>query len=89
MGKDKFKVVEDEEGIVIYDESDDYDPGEEQIIDDDDELDYDYIRRYEKMQENQQTEEKRQQRWVSIGVIVSVIAFIIGTCYYNFKGILF
>ena len=89
MVKDKFKVVEDEEGIVIYVESDDYNPGEEQIIDDDDELDYDYIRRYEKLQEKQQAEEKRQQRWVSVGVIAGIIVFIAGISYFNFKGVLF
>lgn len=88
MVKEKFEVVEDKDGIVIYDESDDYDPGEEQIIDEDDELDIDYILREAKRQEAQAAEEKRKQRWVSAGVIVAVVAFIAGICYWQFKNIL-
>ncbi len=86
--KKKFNMIE-EEKVVIYDESDDYDPGEEQIVDDDDELDYDYIRKYEKLQEIEQTKEKRQQRWVTFGVITGIIVFIAGLSYFNFKVISF
>lgn len=88
MNKERFKVVEDKNGIVVYDESDDYVPGEEQIIDEDDELDIDYILREAKRQEEQEDKEKHQQRRVSVGVIIAVVAFIAGICYINFKGIL-
>lgn len=87
MTEDQFKIVEDENGIVIYDESDDYVP-EDEILDEDDELDTDYILREAKRQVEQETKEKHLQRWISAGVILAVVSFIAGVCYLNFKDIL-
>lgn len=88
MNKEDFRIVEEEDGIVIYDESDDFVPGEDYIIGDDD-LDMDYIREYEKRQAKKKGADMRQQRWVSVGVIAGVIIFIVTVSYINFKGILF
>ncbi len=87
MEKKRYRIIEEEDGVVIYDESDDYVP-EENILDEDDELDTDYILRDAKRQEEQEAKEKRQQRLVSSGVIAAVVAFIAIISYINFKGIL-
>ncbi len=87
MEKDRFKIVEDEDGVIIYDESDDYVPGEEEILDEDNELDTEYILREAKRQEVREAEEKHRQKWISAGVVIAVVAFIAGICFINFKGI--
>ena len=84
---EKFKIIE-EDGIVVYDESDDFVPGEEQILDEEDELDTDYLMRETARQEARQAEENRKQRWISAGVIVAVATFISIVCYINFRNIL-
>lgn len=71
MDKEKFRIVEDEDGIAIYDESDDFVPGEEGILDDDN-LDMDYIREYEKRQADNKRAYGHQQKWVSVGVITAI-----------------
>lgn len=83
----KFKIIE-EDGIVVCDESDDFDPGEMQVLDEDDELDTYYLLRETQRQEVLQTEERRKQRWISAGVIVAVATFISIVCYINFRNIL-
>lgn len=89
MRREDFTIIEDEDGMVIYDESDDYVPEENQIIDDDDELDMEYILKYEKLQAAREEAENQKQRWVSAGVIAGVILFVTAVCYINFKSILF
>lgn len=89
MTREDFKIIEDEDGIVIYDESDDYVPEENQIVDDDDELDMEYILEYEKQQAAQVADENKRQRWISAGVIAGVILFITAVCYINFINIIF
>ena len=42
----EFHVIDDEDGIVIFDESDDYFPGDGRIFYGNDELDRDYILEY-------------------------------------------
>lgn len=88
MMKDKFNIVSDEDGIVIFDESDDFDSEEVQVLDEDDELDTDYLLRAMARQEARQAEEHRKHRWISAGVIMVVAAFITGVCYINFRNIL-
>lgn len=88
MNKKDFRIIEDGDGTVIYDESDDFVPDEDIIIDDED-LDMDYIREYEKRQAKKKGADMRQQRWVSVGVIAGVILFIVTVSYINFKCILF
>lgn len=87
MKTERFKTIE-EDGIVIFDESDDLVPGEAQILDEDDELDVEYLLRETARQEEQEAEEKRKQRWVSAGVIAVMVIFIAGVCYFNFRNIL-
>lgn len=82
-----FKIIE-EDGIVIYDESDDFVPGETKKLIDEDQLDTDYLLRETARQEIKQAEERRKQRWISTGVIMAVVAFIAGVCYINFRNIL-
>lgn len=89
MAREEFTIIEDKDGIVIYDESDDYVPEENQIVDDDDELDMEYILEYEKQDAAREAAENKKQRRVSTGVIVGVILFITAVCYINFKNILF
>ncbi len=89
MKREDFTIIEDEDGIVIYDESDDYAPGEQKIIDEDDELDIDYLNNQTCLQEVQKRSERHRQLWVSVGVIITIIAFIAAVCYVNFKDILF
>lgn len=88
MRTDHSKVVRDEEGIVIFDRSDDFDPGEVQILNEDDELDTDYLLRETARQEAQQEKERKTRGWVSAGVIAAVVAFIAGVCYINFRNVL-
>lgn len=88
MMKDKFSIVTDDDGIVVYDNSDDFDPEEMQVLDEDDELDTDYLLRETARQEARHAEESRRQRYISVGVIATVIIFIAGVFYSNFRNIL-
>lgn len=85
MGKNDFEIVE-EDGIVIYDQSDDYDPGEDEDINTDDDFilpDNEEIFTDEYMQDFAQkmdakiAREKRTQRLVSICVVIGIIAYIL------------
>ena len=94
--KENFYLVE-EDGVVIFDKSDDYDPGEveanqseagsfrlmtnEEIFTDE------YMQEYAREMDNQIAREKRNQRLISIGVIATVILFIGIIVYINFKNI--
>ena len=87
MEEVKFKSIE-EDGVVVYDESDDFVPGETQILDEEDELDTNYLQRETARQEVLQTEERRRHRYISVGVIAAVVAFIAGVCYIKFRSVL-
>ena len=87
MKNGQFNVIEDEDGIILYDESDDYLPREAE--DNDDELDIEYLIEEQKRQDALKTAEDRKQRRVSFGVIAGVILFIAVVFYFNFKKILF
>lgn len=78
----------DEDGMVVYDESDDFVPGETQILDEEDELDTDYLLRETARQEVRHAVERRRQRYISAGVIAAVIIFIAGVFYFIFRSIL-
>lgn len=88
MESDGLKIVE-EDGIVIFDASDDYAPGEQQIINDDDELDIDYLIKQTRIQEARKRKDQRRQLLVSVILIATVIAYIGIVCYMNFKDIIF
>ncbi|MDE6484192.1 MAG: hypothetical protein K2L14_02220 [Duncaniella sp.] len=83
----KFKVTEDEDGFIIYDESDDYLPREAE--NEEDELDIEYLIEEQKRLDARKAVEQRKQRWVAVGVIAGVILFISAICYINFRNILF
>lgn len=87
MRKTEYKIIE-EDGLIIYDESDDLDLGEMHILDDFDELDIEYLLRETARQEAQQAKERRTQRWISTAVILSVVSFIAIVSYINLRGIL-
>lgn len=87
MKKEQYNILMDEDNLVIFDESDDFVPGEAQILDKDDELDMEYLLRETARQEAEQEKELQSQRWMSVGVISAVIAFIVGLCYIIFRNI--
>lgn len=96
--KDKeFEIIE-EDGVVIYDESDDYDPGEEEdiqtepggfrLMSNEEIFTDEYMRNYAKKMDEQIAREKRNQRLISVGVIVAIILYIGFITYINLKDIL-
>lgn len=85
MGKKDFEIVE-EDSIVIYDQSDDYDPGEDEdiktedgfILPDNEEIFTDeYMQDFAQKMDAKIAREKRTQRLVSICVVICVIAYIL------------
>lgn len=85
MGKNDFEIVE-EDGIVIYDQSDDYDPGEDEdiktedgfILPDNEEIFTDeYMQDFAQKMDAKIAREKRTQRLVSICVVIGIIAYIL------------
>lgn len=98
--KNKFEIIE-EEDIVIFDESDDYDPGEDEIIQSENNEDGnfrlltneeiftdEYMQNYAKKMDEQIAREERIQRLISVGVIVGIVLFIAVVSYINFRKIL-
>lgn len=95
--KKKFDLIE-EYGVVIHDESDDFDPGQEEAtqtevggfrIRTNEEIFTDeYMQDYARKMDNQIAREKRIQRFISVGVIAAVILFIGLISYINFKAII-
>lgn len=83
----KFKTIE-EDSIIVYDESDDFDPEETQILDEEDELDTDYLLRETARQEARHADERRRQSYISAGVIAAVIIFIGAVCLIGLRNIL-
>ena len=95
--KNQFDVIE-KDGVVIYDESDDYDPGEDEttqseadgfrLLTNEEIFTDEYMQNYAKKMDAQIDREKRIQRLISVGVIVAVILFVVLISYINFKNIL-
>ena len=82
--KDFIKVEED--GIVVYDESDDYDPGEDEephgeggfrLPKNEDIFTDEYMRDFSHKMDTKIAREKRTQNIISVCVIVGVIAYIL------------
>ncbi len=92
---DKFDIVE-EDGVVIYDESDDYDPGEDEdieggefrLLSNEEIFTDEYMQEYARKMDTQIAKDKRIDLLVSVGVIVTVIGFIALVFYIGFKDIL-
>lgn len=95
--KDKYEVIE-EDGIVVFDESDDYDPGEDeenqsgskgfQLKTNEEIFTDEYMHEYARKMDEKIANEKLIQRFISVGVIVAVslyIGFITFICFRSIK----
>lgn len=83
MNMKKFHKIEDEEGVVIYDESDDYDPAENEISDNamttNEEIFTDeYMDEYARKMDAKIARMKRNDKITSVGVILFVIILVVG-----------
>ena len=95
--KENFYLVE-EDGVVIFDKSDDYDPGEVEVnqsepdsfrlMTNEEIFTDEYMQEYARKMDNQIAREKRLQRLISVGVIAAVILFIGLISYINFRAII-
>lgn len=86
MKRHKQFLVEEEDGVVIYDESDDYDPGEDeeikteggfQLPDNEEIFTDEYMQDFSKKMDTKIALEKRTQRLISVCVIIGIIAYIL------------
>ncbi len=97
--KDKFDKIE-EDGVVIYDESDDYDPGEdeENLCENTDDGEFrlltneeiftdEYMQEYARKMDAQIAKENRYQLLISVCVVVGVILFIAFVTSINFNDL--
>ncbi len=98
--KDRFDMVE-KDGVVIYDESDDYDPGEDEVVEEGNaevsgfrlmsnkEIFTDeYMQNYARKMDAEIAKEERTQRLISVGVVAAVVLFIGLVTYVNIKDLL-
>ena len=82
MANRKFEIVEDEEGVVIYDESDDYDPGEDEteegfrLMTNEEIFTDEYMQEYARRMDAKIAVEKRNDRLVSAAVILGTILVV-------------
>lgn len=82
MSEKKFETIE-EDGVIIYDESDDYAPDEDdasefRLMTNEEIFTDEYIRDYAARMDAKIAREKRIHRLISIGVILGIIAY---TCF--------
>ena len=98
--KKQFDIIE-EDGVVVYDESDDYDPGEYEdtnkdsdggdgfrLLSNEEIFTDEYMQNYAKKMDDQIAKEKRTQHLISVGVIIGVVLFIAAVSYINFRKII-
>lgn len=89
MGKDRFEIVE-VDGVVIYDESDDYYPGEERSgnglceLEGNEDLDMEYILSTEQKRNAEMRRKKRIDSLISGAVVASVVLYIALLCWVFF-----
>ncbi len=92
MAKEKFEIIE-ENDVVVYDESDDYDPGEDEeseefrLMTNEEIFTDEYLQAYAKEMDAKIKREKRNDRLISVGVVAGVIVFIAAITYLNFKDL--
>ncbi len=93
MAKERFEIIE-EDDVVIYDESDDYDPGEDdgseefRLMTNEEIFTDEYMQAYAEEMDAKIKREKRNDRLVSIGVVAGVITFVAIITYLNFKDLI-
>lgn len=80
MSERKFETIEDE-GIIVYDESDDFAPEEDDasefhLITNEEIFTEEYIQDYSAKMDAKIAKEKRNQRLISVGVVLSIILYI-------------
>lgn len=79
MSEKKYETIE-EDGIIIYDESDDYVPEEEddsefRLLSNEEIFTEEYMHDYAARMDAKIAGEKRIQRLISIGVVLAIIAY--------------
>ncbi len=99
--KKEFDMIE-EDGVVIYDESDDYDPGEDEdvklessekdcgfrLLTNEEIFTDEYMRNYARKMDEEMAREKRIQCLISVGMIVGIVLFIAAVSYINLGKII-
>lgn len=92
MTKERFEIIE-EDDVVIYDERDDYDPGEDEeseefhLMTNEEIFTDEYMQAYAAEMDSKIRREKRNDRLISIGVVAGVIVFVASIAYFNFKDL--
>lgn len=97
MSRKDFNIIE-EDGVIIYDESDDYDPGENDIehsqcgefhlMTNEEIFTDEYMQEYAERMNAKIRRERRVQRLISIGVIIGVSLYIALLSYIYFRRII-
>ncbi|MDE5607958.1 MAG: hypothetical protein K2I64_03390 [Muribaculaceae bacterium] len=88
MHKKEFEVIE-VDGVVVYDESNDYVPGEDFYdelckLEGNDDLDMEYILSTESLREAEMRRKKRRDGLVSVAVITSIVLYVGVLCWLFF-----
>lgn len=84
MDKRIYDIEEDAEGIVVYDESDDFDPAEGGA---DETFTDEYMLAFAEKMDAQIVLEKRNDKMISVGVIVGGVAFAAAVTAFFFRNI--
>lgn len=93
MTKERFEIIE-EDDVVIYDERDDYDPGEDEeseefhLMTNEEIFTDEYMREYAARMDAKIKREKQNDKLISIGVVAGVIVFIAAVTYFSFKDLI-
>ena len=74
MDNNSFKIIE-EDGLIIFDGSDDYVPGEK-FIDDNDELDIEYLLRVTELNDEIKSAGKAKGTLVSCAIVLFVVLYV-------------
>ena len=80
MAERKFEILE-EDRIIVYDETDDYDPGEEEtsefhLITNEEIFTEEYMQDYSAKMDAKIAREKRTQGLISAGVIIAIVIYV-------------
>lgn len=84
MSNKKIEIVEDADGIVLYDGSDDFVPEENE---NDDIFTDEYMQAFADKMDAQIAREKRNDRIISVGTVIVVLGFIAAITAVCFRNI--